>query len=483
MVMPQKRDRELSKPKSTHPHSITLRLSDVVERGGMRLEASAYGIQAREAVAELRATGLHLSPLYGDGGLSTEAHNAFRFKRVFVAAGHGVPFLSSSDIISMKPHIDSYLSRSQTKRLDHLIIKRHDVLISRSGTIGNVALAGSTIAGLALSEDAIRVRTDDPAVAGFIAAFLRSPHGRVQLTQATYGSVIVHIEPEHLNEVLVPLLHPVRQAEIGQRMLRAVELRDQANELLDEADRALHQRLHLPYLTALTQSESRPRMNIVRASELQLRFEGSFHSPSAEIAEECLRVSNLDIVPLGDERVAREVRAITKFRKRVYVDHGGIPLLSSKQIFQIDPIDVKRLARGAHTKDLEEIDLHEGMLLVTCSGTIGRVQIIPRYMEGWTANQHANRVLAADGCNPGYLYAWLSSDYGRQLITRQSYGSVILEMDRWMLASVPVPFVSRYERDAIGDLVLRANDLRDQAWSEEQAAIEQITTIVADRAA
>ena len=33
---------------------------------------------------------------------------------------------------------------------------------------------------------------------------------------------------------------------------------------------------------------------------------------------------------------------ITKFRKRVYVPKGGIPFLSSKQLFQIDPIDVKR---------------------------------------------------------------------------------------------------------------------------------------------
>ena len=58
-----------------------------------------------------------------------------------------------------------------------------------------------------------------------------------------------------------------------------------------------------------------------------------------------------------DRRVTKEIRPITKFRERTYVEKGGIPLLSSKQIFQIDPIDIKRLAKGAHTKDLPEIQL------------------------------------------------------------------------------------------------------------------------------
>ena len=38
---------------------------------------------------------------------------------------------------------------------------------------------------------------------------------------------------------------------------------------------------------------------------------------------------------------------------------------------------VKALAKGAHTKDLPEIELRAGMVLVTCSGTIGKVQIVP----------------------------------------------------------------------------------------------------------
>ena len=208
------------------------------------------------------------------------------------------------------------------------------------------------------------------------------------------------------------------------------------------------------------------------------RLEGSFHDAVAIATEKQLNKLNVEIATIGDFRVTKEIRPITKFRKRVYIEQGGIPLLSSKQIFQIDPVDVKRLAKGAHTKDLPEIQLEENMIAVTCSGTIGRVQIIPKYMENWTANQHATRLFAALHMNPGYLYAWLASDYGHCLMTRHAYGSVIPEFDRDMLASVPIPLPEPNVRDEIGNLILKANRLRDEAWRNEQDAISKLENLI-----
>jgi len=458
--------------------STTVKLSEVFD-AGVRLEASAFSIEARHVVTALENSGLQLIPLYGEGGLSQEAHNAFRFRRIYVSAEQGVPFLSSSEIISVQPRLAGYLSCKRTRNLDKLIIKKWDVLISCSGTIGNVSLATDILAGKALSQDAIRLRVKDADTAGYIVAFLRSYYGRPQLTQATYGSVIVHIEPKHLTRVLIPDLHAIRRIEIGRQMCKAGELRDEANQLLDEADKLLHERLNLPDLNSIASNHNKSLINTIKASQWMGRLEGSFHNPIALAAEKQLRDLSVEVTTVGDARVTREVRAITKFRKRVYVEKGGIPLLSSKQIFQVDPVDVKRLAKGAHTKDLPEIQLEENMIAVTCSGTIGRVQIIPAYMAQWAANQHATRFVAAPDMNPGYLYAWLASDYGYCLITRHSYGSVILEVDKEMFSSVPIPIPEPSVRDEIGNLVLKANSLRDQAWRKEQDAISKLENLIA----
>ncbi|MEB3125059.1 MAG: restriction endonuclease subunit S [Synechococcales bacterium] len=448
---------------------------------GVRLEASAFSIEAHNAVTALKNSGLQLIPLYGERGLCQEAHNAFRFKRVWVEPEYGEAFLSSSEIISLRPRIIGYLSRKLTQNLEKLLIKKWDILISCSGTIGNIALASDIFTGKALSQDAIRLRADEPDMAGYISAFLRSRYGRPQVIGATYGSVIPHIEPKHLERILIPDLPPIRRIAIGQLMCKAGELRDEANQLLDEADRLLHERLNLPYLKDIAPTGNASAIAKIKASQLMGRLEGSFHDPVAIAAEKQLSELSVQVTRVGDSKVTKEIRPITKFRKRTYVEKGGIPLLSSKQLFQIDPIDVKGLAKGAHTKDLPEIQLQENMIAVTCSGTIGRVQIIPAYMAKWTANQHATRFLAAEGMNAGYLYAWLASDYGYCLITRNSYGSVILEVDKEMFSSVPIPLPEPKIRDEIGNLVLKANQLRDEAWRNEQDAITRLESWITNK--
>ena len=470
----------ISPPDESEKLSTTIKLSEILN-AGVRLEASAFSIEAHNAVTALKNSGLQLIPLYGKGGLCQEGYYPGRFKRIYVSAEKGIPFLSSSEIISLRPTTENFLSRKYTKNATSLFPQKWDVLISRSGTIGNVSLATETFLDKALSEHAIRLRASEPDVAGYVVAFLRSRYGRPQVIQGTYGSVVDQIEPEHLERVLIPNLPPIRQIAIGRLMCKAGELRDEANRLLDEADRLLHERLNLPYLKSIAPSGNASAIAKIKASQLMGRLEGSFHDPVAIAAEKQLSELSVGVTTVGDSQVTKEIRALTKFRKRTYVEKGGIPLLSSKQLFQIDPIDVKGLAKGAHTKDLPEIQLKENMIAVTCSGTIGRVQIIPAYMAKWTANQHATRFLAAEGMNAGYLYAWLASDYGYCLITHNSYGSVILEVDKEMFSSVPIPLPESRIRDEIGNLVLKANQLRDEAWRNEQDAITRLESWIANK--
>jgi hypothetical protein len=62
-------------------------------------------------------------------------------------------------------------------------------------------------------------------------------------------------------------------------------------------------------------------------------------------------------------------------------------------------------------------------------------------------------------------------------VKRQSYGSVILEIDKGMLESIRVPLPSAAVRDKIGDLV-SANELRDQAWRMERDTIEELESLI-----
>lgn len=464
-------------PRKEHlaSRSVGVRLSEVAS-ASLRLEASAYALEARQAVAELHACPHPLKALLGEAGMCQEAHNGTRFPRVYVGEANGVPFLSSSDIIGLRPERGNYLSRKHTPKLDLLTIKPWMVLVSRSGTIGNVSLASPRMAGWALSEHAIRVTASDRDTAGYVAAFLRSQWGRAQLVGMTYGSVVQHIEPAHLPRVLIPDLPAIRRIAIGRAFVDAALKRDEANNKLDEADELLCASLKLPPLPIL---EKGPVVSTIRAVDWGKRLDAAFHNPMARWIEKQLHASGIPVVPLSDKRLTKGINAVTKFRKRVYVPKGGIPLLSSKQLFQVDPIETKGLARGAHTDDMEEIALVPNTIAITCSGTIGRVQIIPAYMNGWAANQHALRVIASDDLYAGFLYAWLSCAYGQALIACYSYGSVIVEIDRFMVGEISVPMLPDAKRNAIASLVLDANRLRDEAWTLEQDALKMLRAEIA----
>lgn len=416
-----------------------------------------------------------LKALLGETGMCPKANNAFRFARIYVGPERGVPFLSSSDIIGLRPERGNYLSL-KTPRLDALKIQPWEVLVSCSGTIGNVSLASPRMSEWAVSQHVIRITAHDRDTAGYVAAFLRSNWGRPQLTGMTYGSVVQHIEPEHLQHVLIPDLPAICRIAIGRAFVNAALKRDEANHKLDEADALLCSALKLPPLPVPAKG---PVVNTVRAADWCTRLDASFHNPTAHWVEKQLRAAGVPIRPLSDKQLTTAINGVTKFRTRVYVPQGGIPLLSSKQLFQIDPIEIKRLAKGAHQGDLEEICLAENMIAITRSGTIGRVQIVPKYMHGWANSEHTIRAIASNEEYAGYLYAWLSSAYGQALIARHSYGSVIVEIDRFMVGKIPVPILPDAKRTAISSLVLDANRLRDEAWTLEQDALKKLRAEIA----
>ncbi len=119
------------------------------------------------------------------------------------------------------------------------------------------------------------------------------------------------------------------------------------------------------------------------------------------------------------------------------------------------------------------------MILVTCSGTVGRVLLAPKYFDDFTGNQHILRLVPSNEINKGYVYCFLASDYGRVLIQKFTYGSVVDEIDDSHLASVPFPLLKNKRiQDEVGNMVIEANDKRNEAWNLEHEAIAEIEKLI-----
>jgi len=70
----------------------------------------------------------------------------------------------------------------------------------------------------------------------------------------------------------------------------------------------------------------------------------------------------------------------------------------------------------------------------------------------------------------GYLYAFLSSDYGNQQVLRYRHGSVIDHVTPEQVQRIVVPIPSPKEQATIGDMVREAYEKRSEAIRLEDEA-------------
>ena len=114
--------------------------------------------------------------------------------------------------------------------------------------------------------------------------------------------------------------------------------------------------------------------------------------------------------------------------------------------------------------------IRAGWLLVTRSGTLGRVFFVTRRFDGWFASDDLIRVIPDDPATAGYLYAWLSNPLARRQILREGYGGQIDHIDDTHLRTVPVPCLGADAVKQIHRKVTRGMKRRDAALRSIEAA-------------
>ncbi len=248
---------------------------------------------------------------------------------------------------------------------------------------------------------------------------------------------------------------------------------------MDEAQTLLKEALQLPDIEKL-QAQVRQfdeTINVLNysipLSELDNRLDSSYHIPIVQVLEQHLRKTAREIVKVGDRRISRTVILPGRF-KRVYVEEGnGIVFFSGKNISELDPSDKKYLSFSQHDQKIkDELTIKEGMILITCSGTVGKTSFVPKHWDGWAMTHDIIRLVPMNNEISGYLYAWLSSPYGYELINRFTYGAVVghIEKEHILRVSVPLLHDENVQRD-INNRVLEANQKRTEAYELEQEAL------------
>lgn len=451
-----------------------LRIGSVYLREGeKRLDASYYALAVR-ARWELEKTRWPLRPL----GEVAHIFYPGRFKRPYAPKGKGVPFVGSREMFfwPLQPRDFLYGTLGDWR---NLMVKRGWVLVSRSGTVGQVLLVSRDFTNVAVTEDAVRLESKN---SGYIYAFLRSRYGRDLLQGYQFGAVIKHLEPEQIGSFLVPILPEKLQERIHAKMLRALTLRERGSCLLKKAQRLLYGLLGLPDPDTLKPGylPNPPGTKVptfsVKRSELEERLDGSYHLPEVKSLLRVLKAGKYPLAHLKD--LTAYIHIPPRF-KRHYVDPAkGVPFVRPSDLATVRILERRYIAKW--TPELPQALLKRHEVLVSRSGSIGDIGFVAQAWDGWAGSDDLARIAAKKrSSHPGYLYAFLSSVYGQGQIKREIYGGVIDHLEVEHLAKVLIPQAPLEIQKTIGEAVVRAFNLRDKANSLEEEAISELEELIA----
>ncbi|GEM56612.1 restriction endonuclease subunit S [Flavobacterium branchiophilum] len=447
---------------------------DEIIASKLRFEANVYNVEVRKAKEILKNCKWEIK------FVADFIENCFyggRGKRNYVKKSNSddiIGFLGSSEMLELKPNPIKFFSK-KTTNISQFSLEKGWLLISRSGTIGNVTLVNNSLEKHLVSEHAIRIIPKD--YAGYLYAYFKSEVGISIVQSNIYGAVIKQIEPEHIVKISIPNPSKEIKEKIHNLIMNSFELRDQANALIDQAEKLLVDALKLPSFDTLQpnyyDTESEVKTFSVRLDLLNNRFDGSYHNPVVMNIIDCLFDAGATIKRLDDKEITSAIFQAGRFTRNYVENENGVVFLGGKQILELNPNDKKYLSKTTHKSRIEELLVKENMIAITRSGTIGKTQLIPKHWENWALSEHVLRVVPKDDTISGYLYIWLNSEFGKALIKKLTYGAVIDEIEAHHLAEIPIPILKQKEvMQEINDLALKANKLRAEAYYKEQEALQ-----------
>lgn len=147
-------------------------------------------------------------------------------------------------------------------------------------------------------------------------------------------------------------------------------------------------------------------------------------------------------------------------RQWVHDPDYGVPYFSSTDILEAD-FTYLPLVSQVSVKENPYLCIEPHWILITRSGTVGRMAYARPDTDGFACSEHVLRVIAdQDRIPSGYLYSFLASEYGSSLITGSAYGAIVQHIEPHHIADIGVPRFEKALEQQIHDLIQEAAQLR-----------------------
>lgn len=317
----------------------------------------------------------------------------------FAPTGHCL-FLNAGNVTTSGFNFTdcAFISAEKDSALRKGKLRRHDVVLTTRGTVGNVAYFDEAVPydHIRINSGMVILRAQPEKLRPrFLYLFLRSFLFRSQVESLRTGSAQPQLPIRDINRIEIPV-PPLDDQDAIARNLGAlddkIELNRRMNETLETMARALFKSWFVDFDPVRAKAQGRDTGLPKHIADL---FPDSFEdSELGEIPK------GWNVKPLGD---------LTKYLSRgigpSYVEEGGICVLNQKCIRNRRVNFAQSRRHGSAKRSIEgrEVRVLDVLINSTGVGTLGRVAQLWHLPEAAIVDSHVTIVRAASDVNPWFL--------------------------------------------------------------------------------
>ena len=344
-------------------------------------------------------------------------------------SGSGVPFLAGGNLKDGKLSLDgaSYITPEKHCKLTSGHLLEDDIVIAVRGSLGALGYVNTDNSGWNINSQLAILRTDKSELYGkFLIQYLLSWTGQNELLKRQTGSALKQLPIGAIKDVEVPITSIAEQEKIGEYFA------DLDNLI------TLHQRKY-EKLTNVKKSMLEKMFPQNGSSFPEIRFKG-----------------------FTDAWEQRKLSELTSMHARIgwqnlrtseFLDSGDYMLITGTD-FNDGAINFSTchyVERERYEQD-RNIQIHNGSILITKDGTLGKVVYVQGLSMPATLNAGVFNVQIKDANNVDekYLFQYLKAPFLMDYVDKKATGGTIKHLNQSILVDFPVILPQRSEQILIG---------------------------------
>jgi type I restriction enzyme S subunit len=381
----------------------------------------------------------------------------------------GVPFIRVSDIKNLT--VDDYDMTFVPKELYGVsgieIAEPRNILITESGTIGNIAIIPDSHPKWMLSGDVICIVVNPRIKPEYIAVFLESKYGKHQLLRGKTQQVQPHLYAEKVMKTLIPLAPENLQSFCSERVQQSLQKRKRAKEELIEAQKLLTKLFFIDTLEL-----KRERIYEVLNSQLEKhrRFDAEHYKPEYEQIQEMLESSPFKLQKL------KEVINISK--KAIDPRKEPEKEFLYVELANVDPAtgDIKdcEMIKGYNAPSRARMSLKKGDVLVSSlSGSLENIALVSDEFDN-AIGSTGFFVISSEAFLSEFLFLLFRNDFVKKQLEQKTTGSIMTAVSRGDFENMVIPKIPKEKQLEISNMVKRIFGLRKESDRLIQEAISKL---------